>query len=237
MRQSKALSIAVLTIAALGATLLAGPAQQKKPAPNASAAPKRTQPEFFVMIDAGHGGDDRGAALGGKLVEKDVTLALAKALRSDLEDRGIPVRLLRETDVTIGLDRRAEIANEQRTAVYVALHATSGEGVRVYTSMAEPPSPAAVKLTPWENAQTAFLSTSQLLATSVVGELKRRKVEATRLAAPLRPLNNVTAPAIAVEVSLGPKDTRRLPESLQESVVSAVTAAIIQARTKIGLQL
>jgi N-acetylmuramoyl-L-alanine amidase len=147
------------------------------------------------------------------------------------------VRLLREGDVTIGLDRRAEITNEQRAAVYIALHATSGEGVRVYTSMVEPPSTAAVKLTPWENAQTGFLASSQLLATAVVAELKKKKVEATRIAAPLRPLNNVAATAIAVEVSLGPKDTRRLPEGLQENVVSAVTATITQAKTKIGSQL
>src|SRR5215831_3947915 len=101
------------------------------PSPPSRELPKRT--EFFVMIDPSHGGDDKGAALGGKLLEKDLTLALARELRRELEDRGIPARLLRESDASLSLERRAEIANEEHAAIYVALHAgPPGNGVRVY---------------------------------------------------------------------------------------------------------
>jgi len=51
---------------------------------------------------------DKGASFGGKLVEKDITLRLARDLRKELEERGIAVRLLRESDVDLSLDRRAE---------------------------------------------------------------------------------------------------------------------------------
>ena len=92
--------------------------------PNTPAAEgQKRAPEFFVMIDPSHGGNDKGATFGGKLVEKDITLRLAREVRKELEERGIAARLLRESDIDLSLDRRAEITNEQRAGLYVALHA------------------------------------------------------------------------------------------------------------------
>ncbi len=81
------------------------------PAASASPAPEQTTPaaaenqrrtqEFFVMIDPSHGGYDKGANFGGKLVEKDITLKLARELRKELEERGIPSRMLRDSDVDV----------------------------------------------------------------------------------------------------------------------------------------
>src|SRR5690349_19341515 len=81
------------------------PASQTAP----SAENQRRAPEFFVMIDPSHGGVDKGANFGGKLLEKDITLKLARELRKELEDHGIPSRMLRDSDVDIALERRAEI--------------------------------------------------------------------------------------------------------------------------------
>jgi len=64
------------------------------------------------MIDPSHGGADKGAIFGSKLVEKDITLRLARELRKELDERGIASRLLRESDIDLSLDRRAEITNE-----------------------------------------------------------------------------------------------------------------------------
>src|SRR6478735_6429157 len=84
---------------------------------------QRHAPEFFVMIDPSHGGNDKGATFGGKLMEKEITLRLAREVRKELEERGIAARLLRESDIDLSLERRAEIANEQHAGLYVALHA------------------------------------------------------------------------------------------------------------------
>src|SRR5215471_19845796 len=103
------------------------------PSPSLPSRELPRRPEFFVMIDPSHGGEDKGAALGGKILEKDLTLALARELRRELEGRGIPARLLRESDATLSLERRAEIANEEHASMYIALHAgPPGNGVRVY---------------------------------------------------------------------------------------------------------
>src|SRR5262249_486322 len=64
-----------------------------------SAESQRRAQEFFVMIDPSHGGYDKGAAFTNKLLEKDVTLKLARELRKELEERGIRSRMLRDSDV------------------------------------------------------------------------------------------------------------------------------------------
>src|ERR1051326_3241789 len=139
-------------------------------APQASPAPEaqRRTSEFFVMIDPSHGGYDKGADFGGKLLEKDITLKLARELRKELEDRGIASRLLRDSDVDLALDRRAEITNEQRAGIYIALHAGRlGHGVRVYTPLLTGAEPPTGRFLPWESAQSASLERSKAAAQAI----------------------------------------------------------------------
>src|SRR5579864_5474697 len=106
-------------------------------APAAAALP--TIPaarRYFAVVDASHGGDDHGEALSPALMEKDVTVALARSLRQELESRGIPTLVLRDSDANVSLDQRAALANADRAAIYIALHAASdGHGVRIYTAL------------------------------------------------------------------------------------------------------
>jgi N-acetylmuramoyl-L-alanine amidase len=199
---------------------------------------KRTA-EFFVMIDPSHGGYDKGATFGGKLVEKDITLRLAREVRKELEERGIAARLLRESDIDLSLDRRAEITNEQRASLYVALHAgRPGKGVRVYAPvLTDTQQPLAGRFLPWESAQLGALSRSQNLARAVSEELKKRGLTVANLGVPLRPLNNIAAPAIAVELAPESDDPQSL-ENLrrQNTVAAAVATAIAQVRSQSGVR-
>lgn len=247
-----------LALTALAGTVLnlgASPQNKKaSPTPQPSATPRRSpspaktpqmstekqkhaQPEFLVLIDASHGGDDRGLVFAAKLFEKDVTLALARELSNELEERGISARLLRESDASISLDRRAEIANEQRGGVYVGLHAGyPGRGVRVYSAMLDAPSSAAkARFLPWETAQAGWAERSKALAKSVFRELQKKNIEATGLRAPLRPLNNIVEPAIAVEIAPEQGEPRSR-ESLRRlnAVASAIASGIAQMRGQMG---
>src|SRR5690348_1508810 len=69
------------------------------PAATPNTAPAPAPPRFLVAIDASHGGEERGAALADNLLEKDVTLALARRLRQQLESRGIATAMLRDGDI------------------------------------------------------------------------------------------------------------------------------------------
>ncbi|HZD08636.1 MAG TPA: N-acetylmuramoyl-L-alanine amidase, partial [Candidatus Limnocylindrales bacterium] len=200
---------------------------------SAAEGQKRT-PEFFVMIDPSHGGNDKGATFGGKLVEKDITLRLAREVRKELEERGIAVRLLRESDIDLSLDRRAEITNEQRAGLYVALHAGGpGKGIRVYAPLLTDVQPQAGRLLPWESAQQGALSRSQTLARVVSEELKKKGLTVVRLAVALRPLNNIIAPAIAVELAPDENDLQSLENpKRQANVAAAIALGILQVRSQ-----
>ena len=206
--------------------------QERQPAPENQAHPPATP---FVMIDPGHGGDDNGAALlGDKLVEKDVTLALARRLKAELQEKGIVARLLRDADVALSLEQRAEAANEQHAALYVALHAgMPGRGIRVYSPANVSSGVTSGRFLPWDNAQSNYLSHSQALAAAVAAALAKKNLTVSTLSTPLRPLNNINAPAIAVELATDPADLQDIVgQKFQTSVASGIAAEIAQQRSQ-----
>jgi N-acetylmuramoyl-L-alanine amidase len=214
-------------------TTQAAPAPLSSPTPQAA---KRVLPEFFVMIDPSHGGDDKGAMLaGGKVAEKEISLTLARELKRQLEERGIAARLLRDSDVNLSLERRASTTNEERPGIYVALHAgRPGKGVRVYSpalALAQPP--AAGRFLPWEAAQAGSLERSRAVARIVANEMRKTGLPVASLAIPLRPLNNLITPAIAVEWAPGPEDLRPpQAQRLGNMLASAIASGIVQARSQ-----
>lgn len=80
-----------------------------------------------VVLDAGHGGDDPGATVGG-VYEKDINLAITLRVRELLEADGeLTVLLTRGEDVFISLTDRAAYANEAGADLFVSIHANALE--------------------------------------------------------------------------------------------------------------
>ncbi|PZQ20998.1 MAG: N-acetylmuramoyl-L-alanine amidase [Sphingopyxis macrogoltabida] len=94
----------------------------------------------LVVIDAGHGGHDPGAISphSGKR-EKDITLALARAIRDDLIASGrVRVALTRSDDRYLVLEERYGIARRLKADLFISVHADAAEneqanGASVYT--------------------------------------------------------------------------------------------------------
>jgi len=220
------------------------------PAPGAATSPGQPPPaplttppaappaarRYFAVVDASHGGDDHGETLSNTLLEKDVTVALARSLRQELESRGIPTLVLRDSDANLSVDQRAIFANADHAAIYIAVHAASnGHGVRVYTSLLPFGGDDRGTFRAWTTAQHASLPLSQSAAAAVASELQRRQIPVRTLTAPLRPLNNVTGPAIAVEVAPQGSDSSQLTApDYQQLVTSAVATAIAATRDQLG---
>ena len=107
------------------------------PAPRPSAPPRRAE-RPLIVIDAGHGGNDPGAS-GARAQEKQVTLAAALALKTELEKNGrYRVRLTRSDDRYVDLYRRVSIARQSDADLFISLHADAGadpalRGASVYT--------------------------------------------------------------------------------------------------------
>ncbi|MBB6426577.1 N-acetylmuramoyl-L-alanine amidase [Sphingopyxis sp. JAI128] len=94
----------------------------------------------LVVIDAGHGGHDPGAISphSGKR-EKDITLALARAIRDDLVASGrVRVALTRSDDRFLVLEERYGIARRLKADLFISIHADAAEnhaasGASIYT--------------------------------------------------------------------------------------------------------
>jgi N-acetylmuramoyl-L-alanine amidase len=78
-----------------------------------------------VVIDAGHGGYDRGGIPGQRVSEKDMTLDVAQRLRSVLAASGYRTVMTRSSDVFVPLGTRTAIANSYRNAIFVSVHFNS----------------------------------------------------------------------------------------------------------------
>ena len=189
------------------------------------------------MIDPSHGGEDHGTILSGKVQEKDLTLALARELRRQLEERGIHARLLRDADTNLSLERRAEVTNQEHAGIYVAFHAgPPGKGVRVYSTLFASVAPAVMQgFLPWDAAQATLLERSRMVAHAVSDELRKTDLPVSQLIAPLRPLNNVAIPAISVEWAPGPGDLKPQENAkLSVKLASAVASGIAQMHPPTG---
>ena len=226
------------------------PAAQTPPVPQTPPAAQipPAHPTFTVVLDPGHGGTDDGARGSTGAVEKELTLALARATRIQLQQQGVRVILTRDTDVNPSFDDRAAIANAPRLAILISFHVSSTGQVgtaRAYSYLfstnapdADAPStePAAQssgtlasRLIPWETAQQAYGDTSHRLAEFIQTELVQKfpGSSASSTAFPIRDLRSIAAPAVAVELSsVSVKDAHALDPMialLAESVARAVT--------------
>ena len=75
-----------------------------------------------VVIDPGHGGMDAGAKTS-NVMEKDLTLALARKLRSALQSRlGTTVLLTRDSDASMDNEARSAVANNNQANLFISLH-------------------------------------------------------------------------------------------------------------------
>ena len=181
----------------------------------------------LIAIDAGHGGEEPGAKSADGVVEKDVTLALARRLKAAIESKlGVHVVMTRDGDDTLPLDRRTAIVNNSQCDVLISLHADAAPrptvaGAQLLTLSADdyqrrlPPTsvPAmtvpvigggsrSLDVVPWDLAQLPHVTASTALAASIEQHLRDRQVPMHPRAQdslPLRLLAGANMPAFLLE--------------------------------------
>jgi N-acetylmuramoyl-L-alanine amidase len=93
----------------------------------AKRASKDSASSMTVVIDAGHGGYDRGGIPGQIVSEKDMTLDVAQRLKKTLAASGYRVVMTRDSDVFVPLGTRVAIANSYSNAIFVSIHFNSAK--------------------------------------------------------------------------------------------------------------
>lgn len=83
--------------------------------------------KIIIVIDPGHGGDNLGAKVD-EIVEKDINLKVAKAMRDHLSMyEGVEVHLTHDTDKGLTLKKRAQIAEKKNADYLISLHFNAAE--------------------------------------------------------------------------------------------------------------
>ncbi|MBB5342951.1 N-acetylmuramoyl-L-alanine amidase family protein [Tunturibacter empetritectus] len=210
----------------------------------ASLAPLTAQtpqpiPRTTIFLDPAHGGSDSGARLSDSLPEKSLTLAFATRLRALLSTSGFSVVATRDTDpsVPFSTDQRAEIANHSHPTACIVVHATaSGNGVHIITSDVPPPNDDTDTRPPipWDTAQSASIPQSLALANALGLALLHSHLPVLLTRASLRPLDNLTCPAVAIEIApLTPADSDSTPVSdanYQQQIAQAIATGLTSWR-------
>ena len=153
-----------------------------------------------VVIDPGHGGAEVGAKGPAGTLEKDVTLAIGRKLRSAVTNGlGLQAFLTRDKDQEVALDDRTAFANNYKADLFVSIHANasaargahgsevyflsyqasdeesrrlaSSEGGEIARGGSEPAPSSDLALILWDMAQAEHLEESSALATRINEEL------------------------------------------------------------------
>lgn len=182
----------------------------------------------IVAIDPGHGGSQPGAKYSGKL-EKDITLMIAKEVRTILQNKGVKVIMTRTTDRTMDLKTRPKIAEQNHADIFVSIHlnaaAADANGVEVFTT-----TPAGAQSTTPDSGSTAatrgnkYDATNALLAYHIQRQLVQkvqfsdRGVKRKRLGV----LYDTAMPAVLVEAGFisGSKDQKKLFSAAERSKIA-----------------
>jgi N-acetylmuramoyl-L-alanine amidase len=190
------------------------------------------QPQFVIVLDAAHGGNDTGARIHDNLLEKDLVLGLSLRLRAALASRGIQIVTTRDVDAAISMLNRAETTNHALAAACITLHVTAtGSGVHLFTSSLGPTPNG--RFLPWQTAQSAYVSQSLRLSSEISTALGHAAVPVTLGRTSLQPMDSFACPAVAVEVAplQAGNTTKYAPltdTTYQNKIVDALSAALAQ---------
>ncbi len=138
-----------------------------------------------VVVDAGHGGGDPGAASNG-LVEKEVTRDIALRLAVVLKEKRIPVTLTRSGDQTVSLQQRAKMANRYKNPLFVSIHCnfaerTAASGIETIFYTAKPAPQRQWRFVRLMDASSEIASGDGRLASKkLAGTIQSRLIAATK---------------------------------------------------------
>ena len=227
--------------------------------PPAAGTPQRSAESGglrTVVIDPGHGGEEVGAKGPGGTLEKDVTLAIARKLRSALTNGlGLQAFLTRDRDAEVPLDDRAAFANNYKADLFISIHANASrshgaKGSEVYflsyqandeesrrialnegQAVQSAPAGSDLAVILWDMAQAEHLEDSSALASRIQEELADVTGSQGRgvKQAPFRVLVGAAMPAVLVEVAFisnSEEEKQLSSDAYQSKIVAALVRGV-----------
>lgn len=210
--------------------------------PLTTQKPASEQPFAIVVIDPGHGGMDSGTLKGG-MIEKDLTLDVARRAERLLQARGLATMLTRADDSYVSLAARTAIANEQPNCIFVSIHfdeagRPAATGIETYYAARQISIPERVMAwLPFVQKASLELSNpeSQSLASFIQEELVTHTEAVNRGTRPQQffVIANVRHPAVLVEGGFltNKEDVSKLAtEAYREQIAAAISDGVVRYR-------
>ena len=185
-----------------------GTAKKSEPKVAENAKPTPPKPFAVVVLDPGHGGQDSGAMCGG-VMEKDLTLDVARRIDRLLDAEGIATLMTRLGDTYISLPDRAAFGNRARDSIFVSIHFNEdnkpvASGVETYYAAHQIASVSAftgwlpfLSLPPFDSPKRDSQSLAGFIQEALV--VRTRAVDRGTQAKQFFVIANVTSPAVLIE--------------------------------------
>ena len=241
------LLLACIALLALTAYLLGGsPTARADRRPLTEAAGTvgepsgNTPPITCIVIDAGHGGEDGGTSSAAGVLEKDLNLSVAFALRDLFEAAGVPVVMTRTEDKLLydrnvvfhGRKKVLDLAARRIVAEKVAAEAQKSDGVSLFISIHMNAFPR-----PQYSGMQVWYGTGHPLSAEVAGSIQsaslavmpdnHRQIKAA--GSNIYLLDRIKSPAVLVECGFlsNPAEADRLSREEYRYAVAAVILAAV----------
>lgn len=232
------------------------PAVASQPPTPADSAPRPVDLPGVrtIVVDPGHGGKEVGAIGPSGLMEKDLTLQIARRVARQLEQQlGVRTILTRDDDQLVSLEQRTAIANRYQADLFLSIHLNAAvipnaRGSETYflsldatddaarmAAERENATPAAgggdLDFILWDLAHTRSVRESSRFAEMVQGEMNRINGITNRgvKQAPFKVLVGAAMPAALVELAFisNPEEESKLGSGeFQQQLADAVVSAV-----------
>jgi N-acetylmuramoyl-L-alanine amidase len=219
--------------------------QEKRPAIDRQSKATRSptpKPFAVVVLDPGHGGQDSGAMCGG-VMEKDLTLDVARRVDRLLDSQGIATLMTRLGDSYVSLADRAAFGNRANDSIFISIHFNEdnkpvASGVETYYAAHQIASGSS--LASWlpffsHTSSNSPKPESQSLAGFIQEALvaRTRSVDRGTQAKQFFVIANVTSPAVLIEGGfITNKDelSKLASEDYRDQLAAAVADGVLRYR-------
>ncbi|MGO9613828.1 MAG: N-acetylmuramoyl-L-alanine amidase [Dissulfurispiraceae bacterium] len=175
------------------------------------------------VIDAGHGGYDKGVR-GSNFTEKDLALSFAKELSNALSKRGKKVTLTRRSDQNLSIKERLKIAQKGPGSMLLSIHLSSKNEFSIFIAVKT--ENASSEASTLQSANPAVRDVDKSIANALVQQLKSEfNIKVTYEGMPIPLIVDADGPALLIELpnpekfSYDVKNKERLINAILKGIV------------------
>ena len=225
--------------------------QEKRPPvyrESKATQPQTSKPFTVVVLDPGHGGEDSGAKCGG-VMEKDLTLDIARRIDRLLDSEGVATLMTRLGDSYVSLADRAAFGNRAKESIFISIHFNEdnkpvASGVETYYAAHQINSGSTFgswlpffSRPPSNSPKPESQSLASFIQEALVA--RTRSVDRGTQAKQFFVIANVTSPAVLIEGGfITNKDelSKLVSEDYRDQLAAAVADGVMRYRDAVSQQ-